>query len=92
MGGGPSGLPLLIDDRAISNFGLLAILALLPLFSRAPPRIHWRMVSTFSAGIMADFGGMKGSCLWDTSSNNRLASGSAGLMTSPELPPAMMPA
>src|SRR5436305_1197480 len=89
MGGGPAGLPLVIEESEISNFGLLTIFALLPEFSSAPARIHCRIVSRLSPGIIADLGGMLGCCLCETRRNSRLLSGSPGLMTSPELPPAI---
>src|SRR5258707_189955 len=91
MGGGPSGLPLVAPLREISTFGLAGMLALLPAVSRAPAPNHLRMVSIFSAAIIGDFGGMFGSSLCETRRKSRLASGSPGLSTAPEEPPAIAP-
>src|SRR6516162_7197963 len=89
IGGGPSGLPLTIDLSPISTFGLFAGFALLPAFSSAPPAIQPRIVSRLSLARIGDLGGICGSALCATSKYNLLPSGSPGLITSPELPPAM---
>ncbi len=74
----------------MSTFGLLAMVALLPLFSSAPPAIHCSMQVRFSLGSIGDLGGMNGSSLWAIDAvQRRCRPGSPGLTTTPELLPSM---
>ena len=72
-----------------SSLGLLGSLILLLLFSGAPPSIHFRTVSRTPSASLSPFGGMWGFSRCVLSAKRRLESGSPGLITLPELPPAM---
>ena len=85
----PAGLPTADGSTLNSNFGLALTAATLPALSKAPPSIHFWISSISASGILADFGGILGSSLCETTRNSVLLSGSPGSMTLPELPPCM---
>ena len=91
IAGVPDGLPSEAGSSLNSNFGLALAEATLPVFSRAPPSIHLRMISISESGILAEAGGILGSSWCVTTRRSLLLSGSPGSTTLPEPPPCIVP-
>src|SRR4051812_39096124 len=75
IGGGPSGLPLVVVATFRSTFALVEATAELPAVSSTPPAIHFLIASRSLSGILSPLGGMNGSSVRDTSLNSSDPSG-----------------